>query len=224
MKTKRSLVQLCLLNGELAFTKRIGSILKSKIHANKLFYPLLIVVCLAWLTTGCVHTYPAKPEISTQSPKSDLSGLKKFYVFRDDEADAQDEKHLPGLRGQNEVEGPPLWPAYLFVPALQNEKHRRALHAVQEALTEHGFPATSGLQSGMPADTEYKVIIHDTWFWVFEWFLLSLDIKFYDVHSGALLASGHLKRAHPSIRRDPEFMANELIEAIFSTSGGGTSP
>ena len=123
-----------------------------------------------------------------------MHGLKKFYVMRDDEAGAQDDKHLRGL------------------------------HAVQETLTDHGMPATSGLLSAMPADTECKVIIHDKWFWDTYWYLLSLDIKFYDTRSGALLASGYDRRALPAIRRDPEFMADELIEAIIPTSGGVKNP
>ena len=163
---------------------------------KKLFCPLLITSCLAWLTTGCAtnHNQLPKPEISTQSPRADLSGLKKFYVSRDDEAGTQDEKHFLGL------------------------------HAVQDVLTDHGMPATSGLLSAMPTDTECKVIIHDKWFWDVHEYLLSLDIKFYDAHSGALLASGHDRRAHPTIRRSPEFMANELIEAIFPTSSGANNP
>jgi len=154
---------------------------------EKLFCPLLMA---AWLTAGCATP---KPEISTQSPRADLSGLKTFYVSRDDEAKAQDEKHLRGL------------------------------HAVQEALTGHGMPATSGLLSAMPVDTGCKVMIHDHWFWDLQWYLLSLDMKFYDAHSGQLLASGFCRRAAPAIRRSPEFMANELVEAILSTCGGTTN-
>ena len=157
---------------------------------KKLICQLLIAVCL---TTGC-ETVAPQPEIATQRPTADLSRLKKFYVVRDDEAGAQDERHLQGL------------------------------HAVQMALTEHGMPATAGLLSAMPADTECKVIIHDKWFWDVHWYLLSLDIQFYDAKSGTLLASGHDRRAHPSIRRSPEFMANELIEAIFPASGGTKNP
>ena len=135
-----------------------------------------------------------QPGITTQSPMVDMKGLKKFYVARDDEAGVQDEKHLKTLR------------------------------AVQEALTGHGFPATSGLQSAMPADTDCKVIIHDKWFWDLEWYLLYLDIKFYDARSGKLLASGHDCRSAPVTRRDLDFMANELIEAVFPASVGGTKP
>ena len=83
--------------------------------------------------------------------------------------------------------------------------------------------ATSGLESAMPADTECKVIIHDHWFWDTYWYLLSLDIKFYDAHSGTLLASGHDQRAGPETRRTPEFMANELIEALYPSTGGNMS-
>ncbi len=161
---------------------------------KNLFCPLLIAACLAWLITGCATNELPKPEISTQNIRGDFSGLKKYYVSRDDEAGAQDENHL------------------------------RALHAVQESLTDHDMKATSGLLSAMPADTDCKVIIHDKWFWDTYWYLLTLDIKFYDAHSGALLASGHDRRALPAIRRDPEFMANELVEAIFPATGGTKNP
>lgn len=161
---------------------------------KRLFPWLLIPACFACLTTGCAVNDLPKPEISTQSPAADLSRLKKFYVSRDDEFGARDEKHL------------------------------RTLSAVQEALTDHGMPATAGLQSAMPADTDCKVIIQDKWWWDTYWYLLSLDIKFYDARSGALLASGYDRRALPAIRRDPEFMADELIKAIFSGSGGAKNP
>ncbi len=161
---------------------------------KNLFCASVMTASLAWLASGCATNELPKPEISTQSATADLSRLKHFYVSRDDESGAQDEKHLRGLR------------------------------AVQEALTDHGMPATSGPLSAMPADTECKVVIHDKWFWDYDWYLLSLDIKFYDARSAALLASGHDRRAHPTIRRSPEFMANELTEAIFSASGGAKNP
>ena len=155
---------------------------------KKLIWALII---LAGLTAGCMTNIP-KPEISVHYPTTDISGIKKFYVARDDEPHAQDEKHLRGL------------------------------HAVQEALIEHGFPATSGLLSAMPSDTECKVIIHDRWFWDLAWYQLSLDLQFYDAHSGVLLASGHSRRDAPTIRRSPEFMAYELVEAIFPATIGGS--
>jgi len=186
-----------LLPGSLAMnlseSESIYASLRTKIM-KKLFCPLFMSACLTWLTTGCATNELPKPEITTQSPTADLSQLKHFYASRDDEAGAQDEKHLRGL------------------------------HAVQEALTDHGMPATSGLLSAMPANTECKVIIHDKWFWDTYWYLLSLDVKFYDTRSGALLASGSDRRALPAIRRDPEFMANELIEAIIPPSGGIKNP
>jgi hypothetical protein len=146
---------------------------------------LLIAALLVCFVTGCqTYTLP-KPEISVQHPTAELNRLKKFYVVRDEEKGAQDEKHLRGL------------------------------HAVQNVLTDNGMQATSGLLSAMPVDTEYKVVIHDKWFWDTYWYLLSLDIKFYDVHSGRLLASGYSRRAPPPIRRSPETMANEVFDAIF---------
>ena len=162
------------------------------ISAANMKLSILVVTALTGMVivTGGCAHVSPQPEIATQPPTVDFGRLKKFYVVRDRETGGQDEKHLQGL------------------------------HAVQEALTDHGMPATSGLLSAMPADTECKVIIHDRLFWDTYWYLLSLDIKFYDVHSGALLAAGHSQRAYPTIRRSPEFMANELIEAIFPASGG----
>jgi len=156
---------------------------------KKFFILPIYAGALIWLCNGCVTSVP-KPEITTESPKVDMSGMKKFYVSRDDGDSAPDKNHLRGLQ------------------------------AVQEALTEHGMPATSGLPSAMPTDIDCKVIIHDRWFWDMETYLLSLDIKFYDAHSGVLLASGHDRRAAPVLRRDPDFLASELIEAIFPASGG----
>ncbi len=159
----------------------------AEITMKNLLCPLFLGALLA---AGCATP---KPELSVQNPKAELSGLKTFYVSRDDEAKPQD------------------------------EHHSQTLGAVQVALTGHGLPATSGLLSAMPADTGCKVMIHDHWFWDLQWYLLSLDMKFYDAHSGQLLASGFCRRAAPAIRRSPEFMANELVEAILSTCGGTTN-
>ena len=153
-------------------------------------YALLAAACLACLAAGCVTTTLPKPEMTVQSPKVDMSSMKRFYVARNTESGAQGDKHVLGL------------------------------HAVQQALVDHGMPATSGLLSAMPPDTDCKVIIHDHFFWDVNWYLLSLDIKFYDARSGALIASGFCRRAHPSIRRPPEFVANEIIEALFPSAGG----
>jgi hypothetical protein len=159
------------------------------------FCPLLIAACFACLTTGCGNGAPdLTPGIKTQLPTVDFSGMRKFYVSRDVESKAPDDEHLESLR------------------------------AVQDALTGHGMPATSGLLSAMPADTQCKVLIHDQWFWDMGSYLLWLDIKFYDARSGALLASGHDLRSAPPTRRSPAFMANELIEAIFPATAGGTRP
>src|SRR5664280_980598 len=107
---------------------------------KKLLCPLLIA---AWLTSGCASTQLPKPQVSIQSPRSDMSGLKTFYVSREHEAGAENERHLQGL------------------------------HAVQAALADHGMPAASGLLSAMPTDTGCKVIIRDHWFWDTYWYLLS---------------------------------------------------
>ena len=162
---------------------------------KQLFRPLLLAAFLACLAPGCAtQVIVPKPELAAQLPVVNMSGMKKFYVVHDVEAGRQDDKHF------------------------------RSLHAVQEALTDHGMPATSGLLSAMPGDTDCKVVIQDHWFWDTYWYLLSLDIKFYDAHSGNLLASGHERRAPPVMRRTPEFMANEVVEAVFPSSLEGSKP
>ena len=149
---------------------------------------ILFLSGLACLSSGCATYTLPKPVFLIQSPKVDFKELKKLYISRDDEADAQGERTL------------------------------RVFRAVQEALAGQGIPTTYGLLSAMPSDTECKVLINDKWWWDMDWYLLSLDIKFYDARSGKLLAFGYTRRAHPTIRRSPEFMTNELIDAIFPAS------
>lgn len=162
---------------------------------KQIFCPLLVAAFLACLAPGCATRVIApKPELAAQLPIINMSGMKKFYVVHDVEAGRQDDKHL------------------------------RSLHAVEQALTDHGMPATSGLVSAMPGDTDCKVVIQDHWFWDTYWYLLSLDLKFYDARSGNLLASGHERRAPPVMRRTAEFMANEVVEAVFPSSLEGSKP
>jgi hypothetical protein len=159
------------------------------------FYPLLIASCLACLAPGCAtRVIVPNPELAAQKPAVNMSGMKKFYVVHAEEAGRQDDKHL------------------------------RSLHAVELALTDHGFSAASGLVSAMPSDTDCKVVIRDHWFWDTYWYLLSLDLKFYDARSGNLLASGLENRAAPVMRRTAEFMADEVVEAVFPSSLEGSKP
>jgi hypothetical protein len=150
-------------------------------------YSILLALLLTWLTTGCESI---KPGVAVKYPTVDMSKFKTFYVARDDDSDAQ------------------------------NERHVRTLHAVQDALADHGMAATSGMQSAIPANTDCKVIIHDKWFWDLSWYLLYLDIKFYDARSGQLLASAHDVRSAPGDRRDPDYMANEALESILHPTSG----
>ena len=162
---------------------------------KQLFCPLLVAVFLACLAPGCAtQVFVPKPDLSAQSPTVNMSGMKKFYVVHAEEAGGQDDKHA------------------------------RSLHAVEQALTDHGFSAASGLVSAMPSDTDCKVTVHDHWFWDTYWYLLSLDLKFYDARSGNLLAAGHERRAPPVMRRTAEFMANEVVEAVFPSSLEGSKP
>lgn len=160
-----------------------------------LFRPLLVAALLVCLAPGCAtRAFVPRPDLSAQPPTVNMNGMRKFYVAHEEEAGRQDDRHL------------------------------RSLHAVERALTDHGFPAASGLISAMPTDTDCKVLIQDHWFWDTYWYLLSLDVKFYDARSGNLLASVRERRAPPVMRRSSEFMANEVVEAVFPSSLEGSKP
>ena len=109
-------------------------------------------------------------------------------------------------------------------PRPQDEKHLQGLHAVQEALTDHGMAATSGLLSAMPADTDCKVIIHDRWFWDTYWYLCPWISTFTMLAPVPYWLPGMISEPFRDIRRTPEFMANELIAAIFSVPAVTKSP
>jgi hypothetical protein len=162
---------------------------------KQLFGPLLVAAFLACLAPGCsTQPFIPRPELGAQPPVVSMSGMKKFYVVHADESGRQDDKHT------------------------------RSLHAVAQALTDHGFAAGSGLVGAIPSDTDCKVVIEDHWFWDTYWYLLSLDLKVYDARSGKLLASGHERRAPPIMRRTAEFMASDVVEAVFPASLEGSKP
>jgi hypothetical protein len=103
---------------------------------------------------------------------------------------------------------------YIAYDKEPNERHARTLRAVQTSLASRGT-AGMGMPSGMPPDTECKVVVRDHWFWDLQWYQLKLEISLFDPHTGALLGSGSSQRADPSLRRGPEFMANEVLDAIY---------
>ena len=103
---------------------------------------------------------------------------------------------------------------YIAYDKEPNERHARTLRAVQASLASRGT-AGMGLGSAMPPDTECKVVVEDHWFWDVHWYQLKLEISLFDARTGALLGSGSSRRADPSLRRGPEFMANEVLDAIY---------
>jgi hypothetical protein len=109
-------------------------------------------------------------------------------------------------------------------PQNLNERQRKTLKAVEDAVAGRGHTVGSGDVVAMPADTECKVVVEDHWFWDMGWYLLKLDIKLVDARNGTSLGWGWVRRAHPSLRRQPAFMANELLDDINQSLVTGKAP
>jgi hypothetical protein len=105
-----------------------------------------------------------------------------------------------------------------------NERHQKTLEAVEDALRGRGYTVASGSASAMPADTQCKVLVNDHWFWDMGWYLLRLDLQMLDARNGTLLADGWVRRAAPSLRREPAFMANELLDDMNQALITGKAP
>jgi len=167
-----------------------------------------IVVCAAIFVScsGCVtppppeiakdmqdrtgDSYPAemqpRPEIMVGvNDRSALDAMKSFYVVLDPSADSTDEDNATALK------------------------------AVQQALAARGGVATVGPVSAIPASIDCKVIVRPQWFWDMGKYLLVLYVEFSDNRTGKIVVYASSHRAHPIVRRPSEFMANELVEAIY---------
>ena len=87
---------------------------------------------------------------------------------------------------------------------------------VQDALTQHGVKASRGSMETKPKDVDFYVEYVDHWNWDMAMYLLSLDIRFLDNATGALIASGSFKQGFPHSFPDPEKKVNQVIDNIYS--------
>ena len=67
-------------------------------------------------------------------------------------------------------------------------------NAAQEALTTRGLTVTSGSIKDKPADADFYVEVVDRWEWDVAMYLISLDIRFVDNHTGDLIADGTFRQ------------------------------
>ena len=88
--------------------------------------------------------------------------------------------------------------------------------AIQLQLASMGLKATSGTDFSRPKDVDVIVTYKHNWVWDITWYLLDLIIQFRDPQTNVLIASGQSYRSS-LVRREPAFMAKEVLDSIFKT-------
>lgn len=85
---------------------------------------------------------------------------------------------------------------------------------IRDSLRRRGRAAECGEETEMPDGTDILVRYQDEWQWDLSWFLLSLEVRFLDPVTAAVMASATNQRS--SLARKPkEVMVEESLEAIF---------
>ncbi len=85
---------------------------------------------------------------------------------------------------------------------------------IEVGLAKLGRQASSGPRSEAPSNVDVIVTYQDYWVWDMTWYLHNLLLQFRDPKTNVLLASSLSYR--PSLeRKDPEFMAEETLEAML---------
>jgi len=87
--------------------------------------------------------------------------------------------------------------------------------AIQEALARHGVTATAGNLADKPQAVDFYVENEDHWRWDMAMYLFSLDIRFMDNKSGALLGSGAFKQGAFHDFPDAKQKAVDVVESIY---------
>lgn len=77
-----------------------------------------------------------------------------------------------------------------------------------------GLATTTGPASAAPKDVDVTVTYEDRWMWDMTMYMLSLKIDLYHASTKVLLATGQTSYSS-LIRKSPEFMAREILEAVF---------
>jgi hypothetical protein len=82
------------------------------------------------------------------------------------------------------------------------------------ALETRGYQASSGISATPPTPVDATLTYEDKWMWDMTMYMIRLTIQIRDPSSGAIIASAESYR--PSLeRKSPEFMVNEVLDAIF---------
>ncbi|WP_152454007.1 hypothetical protein [Microbulbifer sp. THAF38] len=64
-------------------------------------------------------------------------------------------------------------------------------------------------------DYDVKIVYGGQWQWDVTWYLLNVDIRFYEKESSLLLASAYSQRTS-LVRKKPSEIVNEAISALFT--------
>ena len=86
------------------------------------------------------------------------------------------------------------------------------------SLRSMGHNASSGTVATLPDVVDILVTYEDRWYWDMATYMLSIEIKFRDPQTEAVLASGKSMRTSLA-RKSPEYMTNEVLREIFSKVG-----
>lgn len=105
--------------------------------------------------------------------------------------------------------------AYKTFYVVQHAKDTRHLDKIiRDQMRGIGLKAESGPAGSKPPGMDVIVTYEDRWTWDVTMYLLSLSIDLRDSRNDLLLATGKSYR-FSFARKPPEFMAREILEAIF---------
>ena len=85
---------------------------------------------------------------------------------------------------------------------------------IKGVMEKLGLATTTGPASEAPKDVDVTVTYEDRWMWDMAMYMLSLKIDLHDASTKVLLATGQTYYSS-LIRKSPEFMAREILEAMF---------
>ena len=87
-------------------------------------------------------------------------------------------------------------------------------NVIKEEMVKLGLRATTGPASDTPSDVDIIVTYEDRWMWDITMYMLSLTLNLREASTDVLVATGQTEYTS-LIRKDPDFMAREILEGIF---------
>lgn len=91
----------------------------------------------------------------------------------------------------------------------------RATHElIRTSLEQRGLDAKSGFADRMPNGVDVVVRYGSRWQWDITWYLLELDVRFYEPESSLLIASANSLRTSLA-RKSPDDVVAEVLNQLF---------